>query len=331
MNVFLSCVSEKEDHKCAAKDLYISPLFQKSYAYAQQLNPDHIYILSAKYFVVDLDEEISPYDVTLKDMSADEKREWVDNVLKKMDEKGINRDEETVFLAGHAYLDYLVEHFSNYSIPYQDEGLEGIGHILHWLDEQIGLEMSAEIDRKYQEKSVNIQLNRSKNMKKNFLLKLAKMVMQFAEIETDKGKLIYEGELAEGTEVFIEIEGELTPAPDGDYEVSDENGEGKIYQVKDGKVETIIEVEVEKDPEGEGEGAPEENFDEKDDRIAELEARVTEMEAIIAERDARIAELEAQLAEKDEQLQMSVARPAHQEVRGLVITNKENKALRYFK
>lgn len=34
MNVFLSCVSEKEDYKCAAKDLYISPLFEKSYAYA---------------------------------------------------------------------------------------------------------------------------------------------------------------------------------------------------------------------------------------------------------------------------------------------------------
>lgn len=166
-------------------------------------------------------------------------------------------------------------------------------------------------------------------------LKLAKMLMQFAEIETDKGKLTYEGELVEGTEVFIEIEGELTPAPDGDYEVSDENGEGKIYQVKDGKVETIIEVEVEKDPEGEGEGKgegdPQENFDEKDDRITELEAKITEMEAIIAERDARIAELEAQLAEKEEQLQMSVAKPAHKEVKDIVITNKENKALRFFK
>ena len=152
MNVFLSCVSEKEDHKCAAKDLYISPLFQKSYAYAQKLNPDHIYILSAKYFVVDLDEEISPYDVTLKDMNADEKREWVDNVLEKMDEKGIDRNEKTIFLAGHAYLDYLVEYFSDYSIPYQDAGLEGIGHILHWLDEQIGLEMASQIDEKYQKK-----------------------------------------------------------------------------------------------------------------------------------------------------------------------------------
>lgn len=324
MNVFLSCVSEKEDHKCAAKDLYISPLFQKSYAYAQKLNPDHIYILSAKYFVVDLDEEISPYDVTLKDMSTDEKRDWVDNVLKKLDEKGIDRNEETVFLAGHAYLDYLVEHFSNYSIPYQDEGLEGIGHILHWLDEQIGIEMSAEIDKKYQEKLVNIQLNRSNNMKKNFLLKLAKMIMNFAEIETDKGKLIYEGELADGVEVFIDIEGELTPAPDGDYKF-----ENKTITVVEGKVEKIVEEEVEENIEPEDIKQEEEPI--VDERVAELEAKVTELEAIIVERDARIAELEAQLVEKEEQLKMSVAKPAHKEVKDVIITNKDNKALRYFK
>lgn len=160
--------------------------------------------------------------------------------------------------------------------------------------------------------------------KKNFMLRLAKMLMQFAEIETDKGKLTYEGELVEGTEVFMEVDGELVPAEDGEYQVED-----KIYVVEGGKVAQIKEVEVE-DPEGAGEGDPQENFDEKDDRIAELEAKVTELEAIIAERDARIAELEAQLAEKEEQLQMSVAKPAYKEVKDIIITNKENKALKYF-
>lgn len=165
--------------------------------------------------------------------------------------------------------------------------------------------------------------------KKNFMLRLAKMLMKFATVETDKGALTYEGELVEGTEVFIEIEGELTPAPDGDYRTDDQ-----VITVEGGKVSKIEIVETEDpegDGEGQGEGAPQENFDEKDDRIAELEARVTEMEAIIAERDARIAELEAQLAEKEEQLQMSVAKPAHKEVKDIVITNKENKALRFFK
>lgn len=35
--VFIGCVKSKEDHKCEAKDLYISPLFEKSFAYANQL------------------------------------------------------------------------------------------------------------------------------------------------------------------------------------------------------------------------------------------------------------------------------------------------------
>ena len=165
-------------------------------------------------------------------------------------------------------------------------------------------------------------------MKKNFLLKLAKMVMKFAEIETDKGALIYEGELAKGTEVFVEIEGELVPAEDGEYKF-----ENKTITVTEGKVEKIVEEEVEENIEPEDIKQEEEPVeDEKpiEEDVEALKARITELEAIIAERDARIAELEALLVEKEEQLAMSVAKPAHKEVKDLVITNKENKALKYF-
>lgn len=165
-------------------------------------------------------------------------------------------------------------------------------------------------------------------MKKNFLLKLAKMVMKFAEIKTDKGALIYEGELAEGTEVFVEIEGELVPAEDGEYKF-----ENKTITVTEGKVEKIVEEEVEENIEREDIKQEEEPVeDEKpiEEDVEALKTRITELEAIIAERDARIAELEALLVEKEEQLAMSVAKPAHKEVKDLVITNKENKALKYF-
>ena len=103
MIVFLSCVAEKNDHRCAAKDLYISPLFQKSYAYAQQLNPDHIYILSAKYYLLELDDVISPYNLTLKDMDAESKHIWADKVVEKMKEKSIDFNEDVVFLTGTVY------------------------------------------------------------------------------------------------------------------------------------------------------------------------------------------------------------------------------------
>ena len=73
--ILLSCVSQKKNVKCKAKDLYVSSLFCKAYKYAQKLNPDKIYILSAKYHLLELDDEIEPYNLTLNDMSEVEKKE----------------------------------------------------------------------------------------------------------------------------------------------------------------------------------------------------------------------------------------------------------------
>lgn len=339
LNVFISCVSEKDTKRCKAKDLYISPLFQKAFAYAQSLNPTNIYILSAKYYVVDLDEVISPYDVTLKDMDADEKRDWVDNVLKVMDKKGISRDDKTVFLAGHAYLDYLVEHFTNYTIPYQDAGLEGIGYIMEWLDKQIGSDKAKAIEKMCSEKFEMI--NKDKTMSLINRLKLAKLIMKFAEIETDKGTLTYEGDLIEGVEVFIEKEGEgLVPAEDGEYVTED-----KVIKVEGGVVTSITDITKDEGQEGEGEGEevieenmegeekPTETNDEVEglkNQIQELETQIAEKDALITELNAKIAELEDELTKKTEQLKMSVAKPAHKEIKDIIISNKENKALRFF-
>ena len=49
--VLISCVSKKRSYKSKTKDFYISPLFEKSLAYAHKLKPDAIFILSAKYGV----------------------------------------------------------------------------------------------------------------------------------------------------------------------------------------------------------------------------------------------------------------------------------------
>ena len=57
------------------------------------------------------------------------------------------------------------------------------------------------------------------------VIKLWKQMLQLAEIETDKAKLIVESELAEGVEVFVEQDGEYVPAEDGEYEAEDKNFE----------------------------------------------------------------------------------------------------------
>ena len=134
--ILLSCVSQKKNVKCKAKDLYVSPLFCKAYKYAQKLNPDKIYILSAKHHLLELDDEIEPYNLTLNDMSEVEKKEWSQMVLAEMRRKCDLDGDEFIFLAGSNYRKYLLPSIKNYKIPM--EGL-GIGRQLEWLTTQISM------------------------------------------------------------------------------------------------------------------------------------------------------------------------------------------------
>ncbi len=83
--VLISCVSKKLSHRACAKDLYISPLFRFSLRYAQEkLSPNKIFILSAKYGLIQLNDEIDPYNVTLKKMSVRKIKDWASKVLQKL-------------------------------------------------------------------------------------------------------------------------------------------------------------------------------------------------------------------------------------------------------
>ena len=154
------------------------------------------------------------------------------------------------------------------------------------------------------------------------MLKLARMVMKFAEVETDKGLLTYEGELVVGNEVFIEKDGELIPAEDGEYVAED-----KTIVVKDGKIAEIVMKEDEQPVPIEGEDVenPTEEVveDEKDIRIKELEG-------IIAEKDSEIESLKAEIEEMKTKLQMSTDKSPKEKMKEIEDAIKQNPALRYF-
>ena len=59
--VLIYCVKTKLDHPTKAEDLYISNLFKNYLAYARYIKPDLVFILSAKYGLLKLDEQIAPY------------------------------------------------------------------------------------------------------------------------------------------------------------------------------------------------------------------------------------------------------------------------------
>ncbi len=131
--VLISCSSKKQTTKSKAKDLYQGPLFKLNLAYAKSLNPDKIFILSAKYNLLNLNDEIEPYDLTLNNMNDKELQGWAEEILDKLKNISNLKEDKFIILAGENYRKYLVPKIKNYSIPLK--GL-GIGKQLKWLKEK---------------------------------------------------------------------------------------------------------------------------------------------------------------------------------------------------
>lgn len=134
--VLISCVSKKLPHRARAEDLYVSPLFRLNLEYARKLRSDAIYILSAKYGLLDLDTLVEPYDVTLNAMNASQAKEWAQGVVRQLGSEADLTSDHFVLLAGEKYRKHLTPHLASYEVPL--EGLT-IGRQLQklrrWLDE----------------------------------------------------------------------------------------------------------------------------------------------------------------------------------------------------
>jgi len=128
----MSCVKKKLNERAMAKDLYISSFFKKQLQYAKHLKPEKIFILSAKYGVLELDDVIAPYEKTLNDFTEKEKKFWAFNCYKQLQKKNIDFNTKTVFLSGENYRKYLITKFRNAYAPLK--GL-GIGKQLKFLKE----------------------------------------------------------------------------------------------------------------------------------------------------------------------------------------------------
>lgn len=136
--VLLSCTKSKLDHKAPAQELYAaSPMFKKTLEYGKSLKPDKMYILSAKHHLVPMTKELSPYDKTLKEMPADEKEKWGEEVIKQMKSHGISLDKDKfVFLTGSEYMKPLTKYIPKENIE-NPMGGKRMGERLKWLNGQI--------------------------------------------------------------------------------------------------------------------------------------------------------------------------------------------------
>jgi len=133
----VSCAKRKRDIGSPARDLYVSPLFRAQRRYAERV-ADQWYILSAKHGLLKPTQVIYPYDITLNQMTPDERRAWAKRVSRQLI-KIVPRGARVIILAGRRYRD-AVEPFlracgTSVSVPL--EGL-AIGKQLRKLKQLTG-------------------------------------------------------------------------------------------------------------------------------------------------------------------------------------------------
>lgn len=115
--VLLSCAHKKLSAAAKAQDLYRSPLFRLSLAYARNLKPDAIFILSAKYGLLRPDEIVAWYDETLNAMASTDVRTWAVGVLSDLSRiADLNRN-EFVLLAGERYRRFIEPELRHVCVP----------------------------------------------------------------------------------------------------------------------------------------------------------------------------------------------------------------------
>ena len=160
---------------------------------------------------------------------------------------------------------------------------------------------------------------------------LAKLLIKYSVVKTDKAVLEYDGEeLVAGMDVYItDEEGNKVPAEDGEY-VTEDN---KTITVKDGKVESIVdpvaEVDAEEDEKKEDEPMVEpmpedkKEDEEKDEEvnledvntaIDELRKEVDELYKLVDSLLKKVGETRDEADERLKKLECkSLAKPASEE------------------
>lgn len=150
-----------------------------------------------------------------------------------------------------------------------------------------------------------VRYEQNKNNKHTKMSKIKEMLksilVQLGEVNTDKGILTYDGDLAVGVEVKNE---DGSKPADGEYKLEDD----KVIVVKDGFVEEIKEVEVdvveemadEKPQEKPADEKPKEEGEAKPNEVEELKKLIDEHTSLLKELGDRLKTLEDLVKELNE-------------------------------
>lgn len=149
-----------------------------------------------------------------------------------------------------------------------------------------------------------VRYEQNKNNKHTKMSKIKEMLksilVQLGEVNTDKGILTYDGDLAVGVEVKNE---DGSKPADGEYKLEDD----KVIVVKDGFVDEIKEVKddvieemADEKPQDKVEDKPQDNVEEKPNEVEELKKLIDEHTSLLKELGDRLKTLEDLVKELNE-------------------------------
>jgi hypothetical protein len=137
----VSCSAQKLDRPAPARELYASPLFRRSLAYAES-RCARVYVLSARHHLVELDAVLAPYEQRLGSMKR-ERRHWAAVVASAIEARH-GRDVQLLLLAGREYTAPLIQEVAHWwpvgawreRVRLPLERLQ-VGERLRWLNDQL--------------------------------------------------------------------------------------------------------------------------------------------------------------------------------------------------
>jgi hypothetical protein len=137
--VLLCSANRKFPHPAPALDLYRSEFFQLGKAFAQQMEPDLIFVLSAEHGLVPAEQELQPYTMTMSALGKGDVKGWGKLVVEQLKDR-LDLSRYQIVILGLGRFAYpIAHHLVEARTPLAQMSLSGA---LNFLRQQVGDEAS---------------------------------------------------------------------------------------------------------------------------------------------------------------------------------------------
>lgn len=138
----VGCSAPKLKEAAPARQLYTSQLFRATLALAERRH-DVVYVISAKYELVQLDQVIEPYDRTMADIAKEWRVIWGIRVWDSILSRHQNVDRQIFIYAGKDYAKPIHRAGFHRATFHEPLAKMQVGQRLQWLKQQLNAPRSA--------------------------------------------------------------------------------------------------------------------------------------------------------------------------------------------